>query len=360
MKLVKLGVLLAVLATIFTLAISLGSVNIPPGDIFRVILYRTIGIGDMDNVRAAHQSIVWELRLPRVLLAFIVGAALAVSGAVMQSVLRNPLASSFTLGVSSGASFGAALVIFTGIAAAFTSAVTIINAPGAMGSFFATIADLPLPIAGFTFGMLTIVLVVVMSTKMDGRMENSTIILVGMVISLFINALTTLLMAIEQQYASRLIFWQLGSFSMRGWAALWILAPIVIAGVLLVLKYHRELDIMTFGEQDSQLLGVDIKKIKWILLIIAAAITGSAISFVGIIGFVDLVAPHVVRRIFGARHAYIIPLSAVFGGAFMILCDLIARLVVSPGELPVGVVSALIGAPFFAYVFFVSRRDKTY
>jgi len=318
------------LVGVFVLAVGLGSVNIPAGDIFRVIFYRAFGVGDSGDVPMAHVIIVWNLRLPRVLLAFIVGAALSVSGAVMQSVLRNPLASSYTLGVSSGASLGAALVIFAGL-------------------------QVVLPVAGFVFGLGAIVLAIALATRMDGRMENNTIILVGMVLSLFVNAITTLLMALQREYMERLIFWQMGSFAMRDWNVIALLAPVALVGIIFILKFHRELDIMTFGEESALIMGVNLRRVKWILLITSAALTGSAIAFVGIIGFVDLVAPHVVRRIFGARHRLLIPMAAVFGGIFMVLCDLVARTVVSPGELPVGVVSALVGAPFFAYVYF-SRK----
>ena len=341
MKKTKLTVLLFLLIAIFLAAVGIGSINIPPADILRVILHRTFGIGCTQDIPNNAPAIVWYLRLPRVLLAFIVGAALSVSGAIMQSVLRNPLASSFTLGVSSGASLGAAMFFFTGLSAITYFTFFGLNIPISF-----------LPVSGFTFGVLTIVLVAAMAMKMDGRLSNNTIILVGMVLSLFINSVTTLLMALQRSDAQRLIFWQMGSFSGQRWSTVALLAPITLVGALLALKYHRELDIMTFGEEQAQLIGINLRRVKWILLIISAAITGSSIAFVGIIGFVDLVAPHVVRRLFGSRHRLIIPLSAIFGGGFMMVCDLVARTVVSPGELPVGVVSALVGAPFFAYVFF--------
>ena len=329
---IKIAIAVLALLGIFTLSVAIGSVNIPPGDIWRILLYRAFGIGETPP--RGLMAIVWSLRIPRALMAFIVGAALSVSGAVMQSVLRNPLASSFTLGVSSGASFGAALVLFAGLPA---------------------FLNLSVPMSGFAFGMGAMVLAIAMAARMDGRMENNTIILVGMVLSLFINAVTTLLMALQREYMQRLIIWQMGSFARRDWHTTGMvaaLAIITIAGVLCVLRYHRELDIMTFGEEQAQIMGVSLRRVKWILLLISAALTGSAISFVGIIGFVDLVAPHVVRRIFGSKHSLLIPLSAIVGGGFMMLCDLVARTIVTPGELPVGVVSALAGAPFFAYIYF--------
>jgi len=331
----RVGILFAVLSFAFVAAVGIGSVNVPPLDVVRIIVNRSFGLGTYEN--PAYMAIVWSIRLPRALSAFVVGAALAVSGAVMQSVLRNPLASSFTLGVSSGASLGAGIVIFIG---------------------FPVFSAFALPASGFIFGMGTMVLAVVLANAVDGRMENYTIILVGMVLSLFINAITTLMMALNRAGTEALVFWQMGSFGGQDWSTLAILAPVTAVGILLLMRYNREMDMLTFGEEQAELMGVSAVRVKWILLMIAAALTGSAIAFTGIIGFVDLVAPHVVRRLFGAKHILLIPLSAVFGGTFMMLCDLIARTIISPGGLPVGVVSALIGAPFFAYVYFTSRKNR--
>ena len=139
----------------------------------------------------------------------------------------------------------------------------------------------------------------------------------------------------------------------------WILSGILalpLIGALFILRYHRELDMMTFGEDQAMTMGVSLQTVKRTLLFAAAALTGSAIAFCGVIGFVDLIIPHIVRKIFGASHRYVIPMSAVFGGAFMVICDLLARTVASPSELPVGAVTAIIGAPFFAYIFFVGRK----
>ena len=325
----KVAITIIIVLGMFAAAVTIGSANIPIFDVLRVLTYRGIGLGDITDIGAIRANIIWDIRLPRAIVAFVVGGALSVSGAIMQSILRNPLASSFTLGVSSGASLGAVVVMFMG---------------GTMlvGASFAT-------------GMATIVLVLIMAKKISGGIDNHTVILVGMVMSLFINAITTLIMALERESAQRLVFWQMGSFSNLGWAPMGVLVPVAVIGLALGLFYHRELDILTFGEQEAQLVGVNITRAKWVLLAIAAALTGSAIAFVGIIGFVDLVAPHIVRRVFGNRHRAILPLSALLGGAFMLVCDLIARTVVTPGELPVGVVSALVGAPFFAYVFFAKR-----
>jgi iron complex transport system permease protein len=327
---------LLVCVAVLIAAVAIGSVHVPPLDAARIIFSNITGRQVPEAVNPAHAAIVWNLRLPRALLAFIAGAALAVSGAVMQSMLRNPLASSYTLGVSSGASLGAALVIFTGFSLPFLSVMT-------------------MPILGFSFGLLTILIVMAAVRRFDYRMENHTIILTGMVFALFINAITTFLFAFFREGAQRMIFWQMGSFAMRGWQAVYILAPLTLAGVILITRMRRELDIMTFGEEQAQSVGVNTRRTKLHLLIIAAALTGSTVAFVGVIGFVDLVAPHVVRKIFGASHAIVIPMSALFGGVFMVLADLAARTAASV-ELPVGAVTAIIGAPFFAYIYFYKGR----
>ena len=335
----KISLTLCVSAVILLVCAALGSVHIPAANILSVIAHMVFSIALPEHITPADVTIVWNLRLPRVALAFTAGAALSVSGAVMQSVLRNPLASSYTLGVSSGASLGASLVIFLGFTLPIASMLT-------------------LPILGFTFGLGTIVMAMAIAQQLDRGMENHTIILTGMIFSLFINAVTTLMFALFRENIQRMIFWQMGSFSMRDWGTVFILAPIVTAGIIFIVRFRLELDIMTFGEDQAQTIGINSKNVKWMLLITSAAITGSTIAFVGVIGFVDLVVPHIVRKIFGAAHRYVIPMSAVAGGAFMALCDLAARTVAAPAELPVGAVTALIGAPFFAYIYF-SKKGAT-
>lgn len=336
----KIIITLCVAIIAILLGIAIGSVYIPPFDILNIIGHNLFGFNLSEHITEGRVAIVWNARLPRIMLAFCAGAALSVSGAVMQSVLRNPLASSYTLGVSSGASLGASLVIFLGV----------------------TLPILPmftLPILGFIFGLGTILLVMAVAKQLDIRMENHTIILTGMVLSLFINAITTLMFTLFRENMQRMIFWQMGSFSMRDWHTVYILAPIALVGIFVISRFKWELDVMTFGEEQAQVVGVNIKSVKIILLILAAALTGSTIAFVGVIGFVDLVAPHVVRKIFGSAHRYTIPMSAVVGGTFMVVADIVARTVTAPVELPVGAVTAIIGAPFFAYIYFAKRKVRT-
>ena len=338
---IKTKIIIALCAgiAVLLLGVAIGSVNIPPADVLRIVGHNMFGLALPEHITPGQNAIVWSIRFPRALVAFCAGAALSVSGAVMQSLLRNPLASSYTLGVSSGASLGASLVILVGISLPFLSVLT-------------------LPVLGFVFGLGTVLLVISITKKLDPSLESHTIILTGIVLALFINAVSTLLFVFYQENMQRMVFWQMGSFSMLGWQAVYILAPVTIIGVFFITRFKWELDVMTFGEEQSQAIGVDTRRVKLILLITASALTGSTIAFAGVIGFVDLVSPHIVRKLFGASHRHVIPMSALVGGTFMVLADLAARTVTSPVELPVGAVTAIIGAPFFAYVYFSKRKEQ--
>jgi iron complex transport system permease protein len=280
--------------------------------------------------------IVWELRFPRALLAFMAGGALSVSGAVFQSVLKNQLASPYILGVSSGASLGAALVMLTG----FTLPL--------LGGF-------TLPAAGFLAGLFTIFLVIGFSSRLDDSFSGHTIILFGMVFSLFINALLTTVTALYREELRNLLYWQLGSFALKGWSYTGLMLPFLILGFLGICRYTREMDILTFGEDEALSLGVDAPAVRKKLLTASAVLTGGAVALSGAVGFVDLIAPHIARKIAGSNHKHVLPMSFILGGALLTVTDLIARTVVSPSELPVGAVTAIIGAPFFAWVYFKKR-----
>jgi len=328
----KVTLIIAAGIVSIVLGIGIGSVFVPPADILKVFAHKLFGY-EISDVSATAISIVWSLRSPRVLLAFLVGGALSVSGTVMQSVLKNPLASSYTIGVSSGASFGASLVLIFGI-----------TLP--VAQYFA------LPLAGLLGGMITIFMVILFSSKVDKNMGSQTVILAGMVFSLFINAIQTMLITISRGGFEKLIMWQMGSFSLKEWPYVLIMCPVVLIGLLLLVRSSKDLDIMTFGEEQALAMGVELKKKKWELLWISSILTGCAVAFSGVIGFIDLVTPHLVRKLFGPSHRYVLPMSAILGGSFLVLADLVARTVITPNELPVGAVTALIGAPFFAMIYF--------
>ncbi|WP_018591699.1 FecCD family ABC transporter permease [Terrisporobacter glycolicus] len=329
----KIAVSIISLLAIIWLGTSIGSSDISIFDTLSIIGNKMLNLPLSENVTPKHISIIWNLRLPRVLLAFLVGGCLATSGAVVQSILKNELASPYTLGVSSGASLGAGLIIVTGISIPLIGGFT-------------------LPFIGFIFGLITMFSVIVFSTKIDKTMSNNTVVLVGMVLSLFVNALLTTLTAFFSNDLKSIALWQMGSFAMRGWTYVGLILPFFLVGMLGVFKYTKEMDILTFGEEQAKAVGVDTYKVKRKLFVYCAILTGGSVALSGTIGFVDLIAPHVVRKAFGSNHKYVIPMSFLFGGGLMVIADLISRTLFAPIELPVGAVTALIGAPFFAYVYF--------
>lgn len=336
----KLAILsIPIVFIIFCIGTSIGSSDINIIDTASIILNKSFNVTIIDDIKPKDISIIWFIRLPRVLLAFLVGGSLAVSGAVVQSILKNELASPYTLGVSSGASLGAGLVIISGISLPFFS-------------------DMTLPIIGFLFGLFTVYGVIVFSSKIDKTMSNNTIILSGMVFSLFVNAVLTTITALFSEDLKSISLWQMGSFSMKGFSSVYAIIPFVLIGIIGIIRYTKEMDILTFGEEQAKAVGVNTNKVKKHLFIYSAILTGSSVALSGTIGFIDLIAPHIVRKIFGSKHSYVIPMSFVFGGGLMVITDLVARTIITPSELPVGAVTAIIGAPFFAYVYFNDGRRK--
>ena len=318
---------------------SLGSSGIKISETFRILAAKIFRFST--KVDPQITAIVWELRLPRTILAFIVGGSLAASGAVFQSVLKNQLASPYILGVSSGASLGAALVM--------------IGIP--LGAFSASfLRPFVLPLTGFVFGLGAVLVVIALSYRLDKTLSNNTIILFGMVFSLFLNAILTTMLSLFREELKNLLIWQLGSFALRGWNHVILMLPFLVIGFLGIIRYRGEMDILSFGEDEARSMGVNAEAVRKRLFLFAALLTGSAVALCGAIGFVDLIAPHAVRRIAGSRHRQVIPLSFCAGGILMVAADIIARTAASPSELPVGAVTALIGAPFFAWVYFGRRK----
>lgn len=336
---IKILISLAACIICMLLGIGVGSVSIAPADMFIVLKSHITGAELPEYIGKVTDSILWNIRMPRAVMAFFAGAALSVSGTVMQSVLRNPLASSYTLGVSSGASLAAALVILTGFS-------------------LPVLGEFTLVFCAFLGGLITVFGAMGLSMRIDRNLENATVILVGMVLSLFVNAMLTMVTALAGDHLKQLVFWQMGSFAGQNWSNCGIICLLVVLGTIFLMHYGREMDLMTFGEEQAMSAGVEIRRVKFILIASSALLTGTAVAFAGVIGFVDLIAPHVVRRIFGSNHRIVIPMSALFGGSFMVIADLVSRTILAPQELPVGAVTALIGAPFFAYVYFHRRRGR--
>lgn len=323
---------------IVLVSITIGSSQIQLFDVINVLSHYLFHSELASRISETQVIIVTSIRLPRVLLAFLVGAALSSSGCIVQSVLKNPLATPYTLGVSSGAGLGVGIVIVFGL-----------SLPIFQGY--------DLAIVGFLSGMLTVLGVIVFSSKTDRDLSGTSVVLVGMIISLFLSALLNVLSYFAYDKMQAIALWQMGTFSLRGWDYLMIFLPFLIIGVLALSFFVRELDILTFGDDSARMLGVDVSRTKKILLSISALLTGSSVAICGIIGFIDLIGPHLARKVVGNKHCHLLPMSFLIGGMLMVIADTLARTILSPSELPVGAVLALIGAPLFAYIY-LDRMKK--
>ncbi|WP_419888005.1 FecCD family ABC transporter permease [Neobacillus niacini] len=319
------------------LGISIGTVSVPIFTIIQILMSKLFGVISIDQIDPMFSSIVLNIRLPRVILAGLVGASLAIAGAAFQGLLRNPLADPYTLGVSSGASVGAVLTLF------FQLSLPII------GSF-------TLPLLSILFSWATIFLVLAFARKIERSMRVETIILTGIIFSSFLGAFISLMIALTGDELRQIIGWLLGSVSMRGWEYIRIILPFFVLGSIILIFNAKELNAMSFGEERAHHLGVNVQKRKLIILTAGSILTGAAVAVSGTIGFVGLVIPHLSRLLWGPDHRHLLPLSILTGSGFLILADLISRTIISPTELPIGVITALIGAPVFALILLQRKR----
>lgn len=319
---------------IFVLSVIVGSTKIPLLEILKVIGHHIIGIPH--QVDPMSDAILWSLRFPRVLLAMVVGASLALAGVLYQGILRNPLADPYILGVSSGSATGAIVAILTGIGA------------GVWGAWSISI-----------FSFLGALIATVSVFFLAGReLRTTTLILAGVVIHAFFGAIITFLLSISADEIPRIQYWLMGSFTLREWTHVWIMIPVVFVGMAVSWFYQRELNLFAVGSRTAVHVGVSVKKTRLLLLLLASFLTAIVVSISGIIGFVGIVIPHLIRMLIGANHRLLIPYSILAGASFMMVSDLIARTVLEPRELPVGVITAFFGAPFFAY-FLRRQRQNT-
>lgn len=319
------------------LGISIGTVSVPILTILKIIGVKLLPFISFDQIDPMYANIVMNIRLPRVLLAGLVGAALAIAGAAFQGLLRNPLADPYTLGVSSGASVGAVVTLYFQLSLPFIGPFT-------------------LPLLSILFSFLTIFFVLTFARKIEPTMKVETIILTGIIFSSFLGALISLMIALTGEELRQIIGWLLGSVSMRGWDYIKIILPFFILGTIILMLNAKELNAMSFGEERAHHLGVNVQKRKLIILTAGSILTGAAVAVSGTIGFVGLVIPHLSRLLWGPDHMHLLPLSILTGSGFLILADLISRTIISPTELPIGVITALMGAPVFAIILLHRKR----
>ncbi len=338
--LLLLGLLACLFATVL-LACGVGSYPAPPGEVLRA-LAQAVGLAWGTPVDQSLAVVIVDIRLARVLLAGLTGASLALAGAAFQGVLRNPLADSFTLGVSGGAAFGASLAIISGLAgqAALTGDSRALPACALAGALGALILVLGLSRAG--------------GGPLSG-LRRETVVLAGIVVSTFLSALISLLKSLDEESVASIVFWIMGSFQGRGFEHAQLAWPYMLVGAGVILWRARELDLLALGESQARMLGLDAGRSRLWLLLGASLLSGAAVAVSGVIGFVGLVVPHLVRLMLGAGHRRLLPASALLGALLLIWSDVAARSVLPGGaELPVGVVTALIGGPFFCLI--LARR----
>ena len=316
--------------------IGVGAVAISPPQAAAILLAHA-GVETGIDYSPQQDAVLWAIRLPRVLLALLVGAGLGLAGASLQGVFRNPLAEPALIGVSSGASVGAvAPIVF----------------------WFTLLGRASLPLAAFAGALLTTLLVYATS-RSEGRTPVETLILMGIAVNAVAGALTGYLtfLADDQQLRS-IVFWSLGSLGGATWEVVKAVLPFIGVGLLLTPRWGRALNLLVLGEREARHLGLNTERTRFVLIALAALMTGAAVAVAGIIGFVGLVVPHLVRLIAGPDHRLLLPASALGGALLLLLADLAARTLVTPAELPLGVVTALLGGPFFMWLLYRAKRMR--
>jgi iron complex transport system permease protein len=332
----KLTVLALVLLLFFTVigATATGPVSIPPVTVAKILfsklpLAESIFSQTWSNIE---ENIIIQIRLPRIILGVLVGASLAVAGAAMQGLFKNPMADPYVIGISSGAAFGATISIVLGV-----GGIISLPAMAFLGAIFS--AFLVYSIA-----------------KSDDGMQVETLLLSGIAVAIFFSALTSFSMYFAGENLHQIVFWIMGGLWARGWDHVAVAVIPISAGIIGIYAFARDLNVMQLGEESALTLGIEIESVKKILLALSALIAGVAVSVSGIIGFVGLIIPHMARIVVGPDHRILIPVSALSGAIFLIFADSIARTVISPAELPVGIITAFFGAPFFIYLLRKRKR----
>ena len=329
--------LFILLVAVVILAAAVGSVQIPFLTTSSILISKLPLVELTPTWTGALETIVLEIRLPRVILAGLVGAALAIAGATYQGLFRNPLADPYLIGVAQGAALGAVIGFL--LPATWHSS----------GFGFGII-----PLLAFS-GALMSTAIVYNLARIGKTLPVTTLILAGVALGALLGSIVSYLIISSGERIHGIMFWLMGSFSLTQWSEAKIVLPYVLLGVDIILLYARSLNLMQLDEEQAQQLGINVERLKLVLLAAATLITAAAVSFVGIIGFVGIIIPHAVRLIWGADYRFLLPLSVLTGAIFLILADIIARTALAPTEIPIGVITALFGAPFFLYLL---RRRK--
>ncbi len=330
-----LAVALALLAGAFLVGVSIGPAHLSVGGVVRSLIDRLPVIDVSSGMTPRQEAILWEIRIPRVVLGGLVGAALAGSGAAYQGVFRNPLADPYLLGVAAGAGLGATLAII-GRAAGLTAEAV--------------------PVAAFAGALAAVGLTYLLGRTVGDRTA-TTLILAGVAVASFFTAAQTFVQQRNADTFREVYAWILGRLGTTGWSEVGTVAPYVVVAGAVLLAHRRMLDVLAVGDEEAATLGVRVGRVRWWVVAAATLGTAAAVAVSGLIGFVGIVVPHTVRLVAGSSYRVVLPLSFLLGAAFLVLADLAARTVLAPSELPIGVITAFFGAPFFVLVLRTSREE---
>ncbi|GAA0178836.1 iron ABC transporter permease [Clostridium sediminicola] len=335
----KFFIMLIFLFIVIVISATLGVANVSFLDSIRIILDKIPLIEKLINtndIKEVYQKIILMIRLPRILLAGLVGAGLSTVGCSYQGIFKNPMADPYVLGVSTGAALGATIAIIFGF----------------------TISFFGLGIITFSAfsGAIVTIIVVYNIARVGNKVPVVNMLLSGIAVNFFLGSIISLLMVFHRDNVEKIIFWTMGSFSAADWERVIVITPIIIIGIIMVYIYARDLNIMLTGESSAQSLGINVETVKKQLLLITSIMVASAVSVSGVIGFVGLLVPHAFRLMIGPEHKVLIPYSAVGGAIFLIICDTLARNLIPPTEIPVGAITSLFGAPFFIYLLWKNNK----
>jgi iron complex transport system permease protein len=332
------GILLLLLS--ITVSLSIGTVQLPLLQVWGILAHHLPWIGDAVPVRweTSSEQIIWRVRFPRVALGLLVGASLGIAGAAFQGVLRNPLADPYTLGVSSGAAVGASFLILFGLQ-------------------FSLLGIWTIPAVAFFTGVASLVTVLLLA-RIDGKLQMETVILSGVVMQAFLGAFVALMVSMSKQVVNEIVFWLMGSLTLRGWSYSLILLPYLVLGAVILIVFGRAMNLFSLGESQAAHMGVNVERTKLTVLIAATLVTAAAVSVSGVVAFVGLIVPHLLRLLVGPDYRLLLPLSLLGGALYVLWADTLGRTLWSPMEIPLGVVTAFLGAPFFVYLMRKSRRTS--
>lgn len=338
---IKILILLVILVFLMLFFITLGSVKIPLNETVRIVLSKIRyldSIIDISNVKESNIFIVLSIRLPRILLATLVGSVLAVVGSSYQAIFKNPMADPYVMGVSSGAAFGATVGILLKLNV------------GLLG-FGAT------SILAFAGALITTFIVYNLA-RIGNKISTTSILLAGIVMNAILSSGISIMMIFNHDELARIVNWTMGSFNSASWEQIGVIIIPIALGLVFLISLSREMNAIVLGEEDAQNIGVNVERVKKVILITASLLSACVVSVSGIIGFVGIIVPHLFRIIFGSDHKVILPVSAIGGGIFLLVSDTLARTIVPGVEIPVGVITSLFGGPFFLYLLKKSKSRK--